>query len=130
MNLTKTSLLIACSNPMQLSKFYSLVSDTCILEGINENHYELRNDSRCRISFYKPCSNRDSNRLIPPSVAICFQREASSDPQLVINNWVKEVVSRGGKLIEGPVLETFGAEAWMSDQEDNKFLIFVPFMSS
>ena len=130
MNLTKSKLLIACSNPRKLSAFYSYLIDSSVSEGIKEINYELRNEGGCQISFYKPSSNNDLNRIKPPSVALCFQKNPSLAPQSDLNNWVKEVISQGGKLIEGPILETFGAEAWMSDEEDNKFLLFIPFTPS
>ena len=39
-------------------------------------------------------------------------------------NWYKKRT----KLIEGPIIETFGVEAWFADIEDNYFLIFVPLL--
>ena len=41
---------------------------------------------------------------------------------------IKEIISLGGKLMEGPIIETFGAEAWFADIEDNYFLVFVPLL--
>ncbi len=129
MNFTNTSFLVACTNPRKLSKFYSSVIDSSVSKGFSENSYEIRDECLCQISFYKPSSNIGSNRIKPPSLAICFQKEPSLNPQSVIDSWVDDVLCHGGKLIEGPVLDSFGAEAWMSDEEDNKFLIFVPFMT-
>ncbi len=130
MNLTKTSILIACKNPKKLSKFYSLVSNSSVSNGITDIDYELRDNSSFQVSFYKPSSKRDSIRKKPPSIAICFKKQPSSDPESVLADWVKEVISYGGKLFNGPDLEPFGAEAWMLDAEDNKFLIFVPYKVS
>jgi len=130
MTLTKASVVIASTNPSKLSKFYSLVIDSSVSEGFTEHDYELRMQGGCQISFYKPTSKRESCRISPPSLAICFQKKPSSDPESDIANWVNELVSYGGRLIDGPIVESFGVEAWMIDQEDNKFMIFVPFITS
>ncbi len=127
MNLTQARILIACKNPKKLSKFYSLIFNSAVSEGMTDSDYELINNNPYQMAFYKPSSRPDSNRKTPPSVAICLQKKPSSDPESVIADWVKEVVSYGGTLFNGPDLESFGAEAWMLDVEDNKFLIFVPY---
>ncbi len=43
-----------------------------------------------------------------------------------INNWIDELLSMGAQLLEGPILDFFGAEAWISDIDGNIFLILVP----
>ena len=129
MQLTKACYLIASSNPEKLSKFYSLVMDERISNGITKKDCSIKNEHPCQINFYKPSISIQSYRKKSPAIAICFQKEPSFEPITVITDWVEEIISYGGKLIEGPILESFGAEAWMVDEETNQFLIFVPLAS-
>ncbi len=130
MNLTKTSILISCKKPRELSEFYSFLTDSNVSDAKSENFCELKDESSCQMSFYKPSSKSDFKRIQPPKLAVCFQKYPSNDPKSVLVNWITDVVVRGGKLIEGPILESFGAEAWMADEEDNMFVIFVPYKTS
>ena len=66
--------------------------------------------------------------LLNPTLALCFESDPVQDPINVIKACIEEIISFGGKLIEGPITEGFGVEAWFSDIEDNYFLVFVPLL--
>ena len=126
MSFTRFSFLISSSNPRKLANFYSLIMDSNVCKGLTENDFSIEDDKFCQMSFYRPSKKKQFTQFAPPSLSICFQKKPSKEPLLTIDAWIKEVVSFGAKLFEGPNLDSFGAEAWLLDVEDNKFLIFVP----
>ncbi|AAQ00062.1 MULTISPECIES: lactoylglutathione lyase [Prochlorococcus] len=126
MDFTKAGLLIASSNPGRLAKFYSLVMECSVSDGITNNDFDLKNEEFSPIKFFKPSTKMNFSRKSIPPVSICFQKKSSSDPLAVLENWKEKVISYGAELLEGPRLEKFGAEAWFLDLDDNKFLLFVP----
>ncbi len=126
MGISQVSILISSSEPAKLSKFYSLVMNSSYCKGLNENHYEIKSKTCLPLTFFKPSTKRMGTNPQQHSLSISFQRKPSSDPLNEINNWLFEIISFGGSLIEGPRLEFFGAEAWISDLDGNPFLIFVP----
>ncbi len=130
MNFSKTSFLFSSSNPYQLSKFYSVLKGVNASEGISSNDFSIESDDSCNIKFFKPTSDLNNGRLPPPVLSLCFEKEPSLNPLKSIKGWIEEVILVGGRLIDGPRLEYFGAEAWMSDQEENKFLLYVPLLVS
>ena len=61
-------------------------------------------------------------------MALCFEGYPVQDPINVIKGCIEEITSLGGELIEGPITEGFGVEAWFSDIEDNYFLVVIPML--
>ena len=47
-------------------------------------------------------------------------------PLLVIGDWLNCLISKGAFIVEQPIIEAFGAEAWMTDPEGNYLLVVVP----
>ena len=81
------------------------------------------------IQLYKPSRNEP----IPHkgrAMSLCLQRKASKKPLITIKEWAGVLASGGAELAKEPTLEIFGAEAWMSDDDANKFLLFVHFETS
>ncbi len=130
MHLTKASLLFSSSNPQKLARFYALLLDGSSCNGYTRSDFVINIDYPCQFKFFKPSTLSDSDRITPPSFSICFHKNPSPEPLRVIEQWIIQISSIGGKLIESPRNDDFGAEAWMSDEQDNKFLLFVPFCSS
>ena len=126
MDFTQTNFLFASSKPEQLARFYSLVLGESISAGFAKNDFSIKSTRVSEIKFYRPSSQQRPSLNLPSSLAICFEKKPSFTPLSVIEEWIEEVTSLGGTLIEGPKLESFGAEAWFSDIEDNKFLLLVP----
>ena len=128
MEFTKASLLIPSDEPQELARFYSLLFETSYCQGFTSKDFLIKNDFSLPIQIFKPSKDRASNCNYLRSIAICFQRKACLSPLTVLEDWIQEIIALGAELIEGPRLEPFGAEAWMSDVEGNKILIFVPLL--
>ncbi len=128
MDFTKTNLLISSREPEKLGRFYSFVMDLNLSEGFSVKDFNIRNIKFENISFFKPSNRTLEVRFSPPSLALCFESRAVLNPINLLETFIKEITSIGGRLIEGPVIEEFGAEAWLADIEDNYFLVFVPLL--
>ncbi len=128
MDFSKTNLIISSSEPENLGRFYSLVMGLNLSEGLTKKHFIIKSKNFQNINFFKPSNQSLESRFSPPPMAICFESKGSQDPVKTLDNLIKGIISLGGKLIEGPIIETFGAEAWFADIEDNYFLVFVPLL--
>ncbi len=128
MEFTQASLLIPSDEPHKLAKFYSLLLNTSICQGFTGNDFLIKNDFSLPIQIFKPSKERSSNCNYLRSISICFQRKACLSPLTVLEGWIQEIITLGAELTDGPRLESFGAEAWMSDVEGNKILLFVPLL--
>ena len=128
MNFTKTNLIISSREPEKLGRFYSSLMGLKLSGGFGLNDFCLRKRHPLKISFYKPSSKNKKARFNPPTLALCFESYPVQDPINVINGCIQEIISIGGKLIEGPITERFGVEAWFSDIEDNYFLVVIPLL--
>ena len=123
---TKPSLLISSPDPENLIGFYSFLVDGCVSEGFSKQNFYLKSSSSININVFKPSSKVGTSLYTPPPIALCFEQSPSINPLSTLRGLVDEVIAIGAKLIEPPKLDTFGAEAWLYDLDDNKFLIFVP----
>ena len=126
MNFTKTNLIISSREPEKLGRFYSSLMGLKLSGGFGLNDFCLRNRYPLKISFYKHSNKKTKNRFNPPTLAFCLEGHPSLDPINVIDRYIEEIISFGGTLIEGPITEGFGVEAWFSDIEDNYFLVVIP----
>ena len=126
MDFTKTNLLISSREPEKLGRFYSLIMGLCLSEGYGLKDFCLRNKDPNTINFYKVSNKNTKARFHPPTMAICFESYPVQDPSKTLVLCINEIISFGGKLIEGPINEEFGAEAWLTDIEDNYFLVVIP----
>ena len=126
MEITQPSILISSSDPAKLARFYSLVMNTSLCNGLNENHYEIKCQSNIPISFYKPSRLIDGSKIRLNALSICFQRKSSKEPLIEIQKWIEELISYGAQLLEGPIEDFFGAEASIRDLDGNTFVILVP----
>ncbi|KGG15342.1 MULTISPECIES: glyoxalase/bleomycin resistance/dioxygenase family protein [unclassified Prochlorococcus] len=127
MDFNQTSFLFSSPNPEKLAKFYSLLIGHPVLNGYSSEDFLIPLEISMRMTFFKPSENSYLSKSDPPSISICFQKKPSQDPLGVLENIIPKIKELGGILLGEPKLESFGAEAWFSDIEDNKFLIFVPF---
>ncbi|WP_269622869.1 hypothetical protein [Prochlorococcus marinus] len=130
MDCIQASFLISTSKPKELSTFYSSLFSKKVEEGFDSNHCSINAHSSLQITFYKPSSNRIPSDMRCPPISLCFEKPASKEPLIVLNNWLEEVISLGATLIEKPKLESFGAEAWVLDIDQNKVLLYVPYKKS
>jgi len=128
MDFTKTNLIISSREPEELGKFYSSIMGLELSGGFGLNDFSLRNRNSQKIKFYKPSNKRTKARFSPPTLALCFEGDPVQDPINVIKGCIEKIISFGGELIEGPITEMFGVEAWFSDIEDNYFLVVIPLL--
>lgn len=128
MDFTKTNLIISSREPEKLGRFYSSIMDLKLSEGFGLKDVCLRSSDPLKIHFYKPSNTNTKARFIPPTLAVCFESYPVQDPMNLIDRFIEEIFSFGGKLIEGPITESFGVEAWFSDIEDNYFLVIIPLL--
>ena len=126
METSEPSILISSSEPEQLARFYNQLVKATLIKGITDKDVLLKTTQYVPITFFKPSTKRDSANDFQPTFSLCFKKPSSKEPLLDLKAWINEVSRSGGKLFDGPHLEPFGAEAWMSDLEGNNFLIFVP----
>ncbi len=121
-----TGLLIASDQPQELAKFYGLILGAEIVKGFNENHFSVICNNLCKLQIYRPVKDKFLLNRPQSAVAIYFEKEASSNPLIDLEEWCKNIIPYGGTVINGPSNESFGAEAWISDPEGNNFLIVIP----
>ncbi len=119
------SLAIASNHPIKLAEFYAFATNGQLELGENKYHCKVILRDGLMIHLYKPSRNEP----IPNkgrALSLCLQQEASIQPLITIKEWAGLLASGGAELAKEPTLETFGAEAWMTDPEGNDFLICVP----
>ena len=126
MHSTQANILISSSNPTELGEFYSQILCSQLTTGFTKDDFLIKNDMSLPIRFFRPSTNSQPSDFAVPSIAICLSTSPSPEPLKVIEGYLKDIVHLGGQIITPPKLEKFGAEAWFSDIEDNKALIFVP----
>ena len=123
MSYIEVEFVVSSGNPLELAQFYSFLCNGKILKGENKSHFLVLSSSGMRINLYRPSSRSD---LINKGrgAAICLQKKIKSDRLTALREWIAEIISKGGEVLEER-LEDFGAEAWMKDPEGNDFLIVV-----
>ena len=125
MSSLQISLVIAANKPKKLSEFYAFATNGDLQAGIKSDHFSIVNSNGFHIQVYRP-SKKESWINRGRAAALCLQQVPSSNPLHAISEWVAILLSRGAVVIDPPKLESFGAEAWLSDPDGNYFLIFVP----
>jgi hypothetical protein len=59
-------------------------------------------------------------------LALCLQRKADATGALaVLHAWIGTALELGASVGDPPRQESFGAEAWLLDPEDNRLLLLV-----
>ncbi len=124
----QVSLVIPSSNPKLLSNFYASLLNNSASRGYTKNDFYLSCGNALALRIFKPSANSKLLTQKSKSISICFEGSPSSDPLTEMSKWIDHLLKMGAKVVEKPKVETFGAEAWLSDIEDNKFLILIPFV--
>tara|TARA_Y100001968_G_scaffold333383_1_gene395887 strand:+ start:18703 stop:19089 length:387 start_codon:yes stop_codon:yes gene_type:complete len=120
-----SSFVIASKRPKELAEFYAKVHKVETLPGISSNHYLVPIANGLNIQIYKPSDSTNFQQKAR-AACLCFQKGSCSKPLSLIKKWCLELEDLGGRIVEAPKKDFFGAEAWIADPEDNDFLIFVP----
>ncbi len=118
-------LVLASLRPSVLAQFYAYAMDSEIKPGLNNSHFLVVNTEGFEIQIYKPSQYRSWPKR-GRALSLSLQALPSNQPVLTLNDWVRNLKSKGAKLITEVRLEFFGAEAWVADPEGNAFLLVVP----
>ena len=125
MSSIRLSLAIYSVNPKKLAEFYAFATNGKLKPGKNQKHWEVVVGGGLKIHLYKPSQNEPTLKK-GRVVSLCLEKEPSQKPLSIINEWAEILVCQGAKISLEPKVEPFGTEAWMTDPEENDFLIFVP----
>ena len=121
---TEASCVIASHSPRELAGFYAKLNNVEIFEGINNNHCFILIRDGFKIQFYRPTKDWLGQRK-GYSCALCFTKQSNDQPLKALNDWTVHLCELGGRLITQTRVESFGAEIWVADPEDNQFLLLV-----
>tara|TARA_Y100001968_G_C19404440_1_gene742856 strand:- start:814 stop:1206 length:393 start_codon:yes stop_codon:yes gene_type:complete len=120
----EVSCVIASHSPRQLAAFYANLNHAEIFQGINNNHFFILIKDGFKIEFYKP-SKYGLRPKQGTSCSLCFKKQANDHPLKVLNDWTEHLSELGGRVISQARVESFGAEIWVVDPEENQFLLLV-----
>ncbi len=121
------SYALASQNPERLANFYGFVIDGHISHTNYSDYFEISTVEPSKIQVYRPSSNQ--SRVCPSqnkSGSLCIEMPCAKDPLSKLMDLIHELTSKGGSILVEPVLESFGAEAWLVDPDGNSFLLLVP----
>ena len=121
----EVSWVIASERPKELAEFYAFVINGEIREGKNNQHFLIVDPTGLKIHIYRP-SEKCTWQKMGHASSICMATKPSLDPLSEIEEWSSRLISNGATVVEGPRVESFGAESWIADPEGNYFLILAP----
>ncbi len=119
------SLVLASQDPKKLAEFYAFVINGEVHLGFNNKNYRVLSQNGLIIETYLPSQQKPLPSKGKAS-SYCFKGLPSKNPLIKIKEWCSELINQGAIVVENPVIESFGAEAWMADPEGNHFLILIP----
>ena len=121
---TSLSWVLAAKNPQALAEFYAQALGCTCRSGLSDQHWRVSLPTGGTLQIYRP------SRLRPwpirgAALAPCFQRVGSDHPETELGHWIEQLEALGAKRREAARLESFGAECWMEDPEEQPFLTLV-----
>ena len=119
------SFVLASEAPKKLAEFYAFAMNAEVHPGLSDLHWLIVHPDGTRMQIYYPSQSRPLPKR-GRALALCITGPSSIDPIASLEEWSLKLISRGAIVVEEPRLESFGAEAWLSDPEGNDFLILVP----
>ena len=125
MSSTQISWVLAAQSPGSLVRFYADLLGGHAEQGHSEHHWVLTVLQDLRIEIYRPSRQRPfpvKGRCLAP----CLRLQEHAEPLKKLQSVVAELMTKQATVLEPPRLESFGAEAWLLDPEQNPFLIVVP----
>lgn len=124
---THTTLVLAADQPDRLAGFYAALLGSEAQQGLGSSHWRLAWPGGGRLEIYAPSSQRPQPRS-PGRLALCLQRSSSASAEDCLQElqaWVAQALALGATAREPPRLDSFGAEAWIADPEDNRLLLLL-----
>jgi hypothetical protein len=120
-----SSLVLAADDPAALARFYGALLNVEPQPGLSSTHWRVPWPTAGWLEVYAPSRSRPQPRQ-PGRLALCLQRKADgSGAHAVLNDWITAALALGASLEDPPRQESFGAEAWLLDPEDNRLLLLV-----
>ena len=121
---TSLSWVLAAKNPQALAEFYAQALGCTCRSGLSDQHWMVSLPTGGTLQIYRP------SRLRPwpirgAALAPCFQRVGSDHPETELGHWIEQLEALGARRREAARLESFGAECWMEDPEEQPFLTLV-----
>jgi hypothetical protein len=121
---TSLSWVLAAKNPQALAEFYAQALVCTCRSGLSNQHWMVSLPTGGTLQIYRP------SRLRPwpirgAALAPCFQRVGSDHPETELGHWIEQLEALGARRREAARLESFGAECWMEDPEEQPFLTLV-----
>ncbi len=119
------SLVLAADDPARLSAFYAALLETPACPGLSRSHWRLAWPGGGLLEIFRPSRQRPLARG-GGRLAFCLSRQAAGpDPLGELQPWYAQVLALGADAREPPRRESFGAEAWVADPEQNRLLLLV-----
>jgi hypothetical protein len=120
-----SSLVLAADDPAALAQFYGALLDVEPQPGLSSTHWRVPWPAGGWLEVYAPSRSRPQPRQ-PGRLALCLQRKADATGALaVLHAWIGTALELGASVGDPPRQESFGAEAWLLDPEDNRLLLLV-----
>jgi hypothetical protein len=119
------SLVLAADDPERLAGFYAALLETPVRTGLSPSHWRLAWPGGGLLEIYRPSRQRPIPRG-GGRLALCLLRPAAvAEPLDALQIWYEQVLVLGALALEPPRQESFGAEAWVADPEQNRLLLLV-----
>ncbi|WP_392349804.1 VOC family protein [Parasynechococcus sp.] len=122
------SWVLASHDPSRLAAFYSRLLNRDAAPGWSATHWVIDLAEGLSLEIYRPSRQRpfpDRGRHLAP----CLRLKASADPLTHLQGMLPHWLAAGASIAESPRLESFGAECWLLDPEENAVLVVVPAVS-
>lgn len=117
--------MLAADDPAALAQFYGALLNVEPQPGLSSTHWRVPWPAGGWLELYAPARSRPQPRQ-PGRLALCLQRKADAKGALaVLHDWISRALELGASVGDPPRQESFGAEAWLLDPEDNRLLLLV-----
>jgi Glyoxalase-like domain len=119
------SIVLAADDPAALARFYGALLNVEPQPGLSSTHWRVRWPAGGWLEVYAPSNSRPQPRQLG-RLALCLQRKADTTGALAaLHAWISKALDLGASVQDSPRQESFGAEAWLLDPEDNRLLLLV-----
>lgn len=120
-----SSIVLAAEDPAALARFYGALLQVEPQMGLASSHWRVPWPAGGCLELYAPSHRRPQPRQAG-RLALCLQRRAAGEAAMAeLQAWIHCAVELGACLEEPPRQESFGAEAWLLDLENNRLLLLI-----
>ena len=122
---TSITWVLSAHEPESLARFYARAFGTIAEPGFSPQHWRVPLvDGGC-LEIYRPSRSRPfpvRGRTLAP----CLKLPACEHPLEQLGACLPDLIASGARVHQPPRLESFGAEAWLEDPEENPLLVVAP----